>query len=89
MFHMLAAIDKFQRELIVGGIHESLAAVRARGRTGGRKPKLTPKQVQVARSMCEAPWRRREAPAHRPGNRGRHKVFRPTIYGYLQQGVSA
>ena len=58
MFHMLAAIDKFQRELIVEGTHESLAAARARGRTGGRKPKLTPKQVQVARRSACTPSRK-------------------------------
>ena len=40
MFHLLGAIDEFQRELIVEGTREGLAAARARGRTGGRKPKL-------------------------------------------------
>ena len=38
VFHILAAIDEFQRELIVEGTNEGLAAARARGRTGGRKP---------------------------------------------------
>jgi DNA invertase Pin-like site-specific DNA recombinase len=39
-FHILGAIDEFQRELIIEGTCEGLAAARARGRTGGRKPKL-------------------------------------------------
>jgi len=89
MFHMLAAIDEFQRELIVEGTNEGLAAARARGRVGGRKPKLTPKQVQVAKSMYAA-----------LGDDGKRlhtvqeiadvlKVSRPTIYSYLQQEVSA
>ncbi len=39
-FHILSAIDEFQRELITEGTREGLAAARDRGRTGGRKPKL-------------------------------------------------
>ena len=53
MFHLLAAIDEFQRELIVEGTREGLEAARARGRTGGQKPKLRPRQVELARSMYE------------------------------------
>ena len=41
VFHVLGAIDEFQRELIIEGTREGLAAARARGRTGGRKPKLS------------------------------------------------
>jgi DNA invertase Pin-like site-specific DNA recombinase len=47
------AIDEFQRELIVEGTREGLEAARARGRTGGQKPKLRPSQVELARSMYE------------------------------------
>ena len=42
---------EFQRELIVEGTHEGLAAARARGRTGGRRPKLTDSQVKHARQL--------------------------------------
>ncbi|HEY1919775.1 MAG TPA: recombinase family protein [Streptosporangiaceae bacterium] len=51
VFHLLGAIDEFQRELIVEGTREGLAAARARGRTGGRKPKLTTSQIQHARQL--------------------------------------
>ena len=89
LFHILAAVDELQREIIVEGTNEGLAAARARGRVGGRKPKLSPKQIQVARSMYEA-----------LGDDGKRlhtvqeiadvlKVSRPTIYSYLQQEVSA
>jgi DNA invertase Pin-like site-specific DNA recombinase len=51
IFHLLAAIDEWQRELVVEGTHEGLAAARARGRTGGRKLKLTAAQVKHARDL--------------------------------------
>jgi len=50
----MAAIDEWQRELIVEGTREGLAAARARGRLGGRKPKLTANQVAVARQLYDA-----------------------------------
>jgi len=52
-FHVMAAIDEFQRELIVEGTMEGLAAARARGRTGGRKAKLSPAQVKLARQLYD------------------------------------
>lgn len=54
LFHILAAIDEWQRELIVEGTHEGLAAARARGRVGGRKPKLTAAQTAHARELYAA-----------------------------------
>jgi DNA invertase Pin-like site-specific DNA recombinase len=51
VFHLLASIDEFQRELIVEGTNEGLAAARARGRTGGRKAKLGRRQIDLARLM--------------------------------------
>jgi DNA invertase Pin-like site-specific DNA recombinase len=54
VFHILGAIDEFQRELIVEGTQEGLAAARARGRTGGRKRKLSDRQVATIVRMYEA-----------------------------------
>ena len=54
VFHVLGAIDEFQRELIVEGTREGLAAARARGRTGGRKPKLNDRQAATVRRMYQA-----------------------------------
>ncbi len=51
VFNILGAIDEFQRELIVEGTVEGLAAARARGRTGGRKPSLTASQIKHARQV--------------------------------------
>jgi DNA invertase Pin-like site-specific DNA recombinase len=53
-FHMLGAIDEFQRELIVEGTYEGLAAARARGRSGGRRPTLTETQIRLARQMYDS-----------------------------------
>jgi DNA invertase Pin-like site-specific DNA recombinase len=51
VFHLLGALDEFQRELIVEGTLEGLAAARARGRTGGRKRKLSDSQIKHARQL--------------------------------------
>jgi DNA invertase Pin-like site-specific DNA recombinase len=53
-FHMLGAIDEFQRELIVEGTYEGLAAARSRGRAGGRRPTLTETQIRMARQMYDS-----------------------------------
>src|SRR5256886_4261479 len=54
VFHVLGAIDEFQRELIIEGTREGLDAARARGRTGGRKPKLSAARAATVRRMYQA-----------------------------------
>jgi DNA invertase Pin-like site-specific DNA recombinase len=53
-FHVFAALAEFERGLIRERTQAGLAAARARGRAGGRKPKLDDQQVRdqspVARS---------------------------------------
>ena len=51
VFHIFAAMDEFQRELIVEGTKEGLAAAKARGKLGGRKPSYTSHQAQTARDL--------------------------------------
>lgn len=53
-FHILGAVDEFTADLISEGTLEGLVAARARGRTGGRKPKLTDNKLDVARQMYAA-----------------------------------
>jgi DNA invertase Pin-like site-specific DNA recombinase len=53
VFHILGAIDEFQRELIVEGTLEGLAAARARGRLGGRKAKLPEAKRTRARELYD------------------------------------
>lgn len=52
-FHVMAALDEFQRDLIQENTLEGLAAARARGRTGGRPAALTELQVAQARRMYD------------------------------------
>jgi DNA invertase Pin-like site-specific DNA recombinase len=51
VFHILGAMDEFQRELIVEGTVEGLAAAKARGHVGGRKPSYSPHKQAIARSL--------------------------------------
>jgi DNA invertase Pin-like site-specific DNA recombinase len=53
IFHVLAAIAEFERDLIRERTMDGLAAARARGRVGGSDPKLTPDQRQRARAMYD------------------------------------
>jgi DNA invertase Pin-like site-specific DNA recombinase len=54
-FHIFGAIAEFERNLIVERTQAGLAAARARGRTGGRKPVLTAdKQQAIAALVAKA-----------------------------------
>lgn len=53
LFHVIGAMDEMLADLISEGTRKGLDAARARGRAGGRKPKLTQRQVGVARQMYE------------------------------------
>jgi DNA invertase Pin-like site-specific DNA recombinase len=84
-FHILGAIDEFQRELIIEGTREGLDAARARGRTGGRKPKLNARQAATVRRMYQAAG---------PDGKRQHTVaeiaeavgvHRTTVYDYLNK----
>lgn len=46
-----AAFAEMERGLNVERTHAGLAAARARGRKGGRKPKMTARKISVARDM--------------------------------------
>ena len=52
-FRILAALAEFDREMIVEGTLEGLASARARGRTGGRPPKLTGAKLDQAQRMLD------------------------------------
>lgn len=53
LFHMMAALAEFERDLIKERTNAGLAAARKRGRTGGRPPKMTANQIASARKLAE------------------------------------
>jgi DNA invertase Pin-like site-specific DNA recombinase len=52
-FHVTAAFDEFQRELIVENTRAGLAAAHKRGRRGGRPPSMTVDKIRTAESMIK------------------------------------
>ena len=54
IFNIFGAVAQFERELISERTKAGLKAARARGRKGGRKPKLTEKQAKDAIKLLEA-----------------------------------
>lgn len=82
-FHIFAALDEFQRELIVESTNEGLAAARARGRVGGRKAKLTASQIEHARKLYEGEEHTVSEIASLLG------VSRQTIYRVLDPAVAS
>jgi DNA invertase Pin-like site-specific DNA recombinase len=81
-FHVLAALAQMERELIRERTHAGLAAARARGRKGGRKPKLTATQIAHARKLLDDRSTTIKDVAASPG------VNRATIYRALGLGAA-
>lgn len=54
-FHVFAALAEFERNLIRERTKAGLAAARARGRVGGRKPKLTEKHIREISALLRDP----------------------------------
>lgn len=82
-FQVLGAIAESEASLLSERTKDGLRAARARGRTGGQKPKLGPRQAHLARLMYEetdADGKRRYTVAEIAAEFG---VTRPTIYRHL------
>lgn len=82
-FQILGAIAEFEHALMSERTMDGLTAARARGRTGGQKPKLKARQIELARSMYEetdADGKRRYTVQQIANEFG---VTRPTIYRVL------
>lgn len=74
MFHVFAAMAEFERNVIRERTHAGLKAARARGRMGGRPPKLNEQQKKEIRALLRDPSIRVVDIAKRYG------VSRATIY---------
>ncbi len=79
MFGMLSVLAELQRELIVANTRDGLAAARARGRKGGRRPKLSAEQAALAQQLYDTGERTVQQIADL------FQVPRTTIYGHLEQ----
>lgn len=55
IFHIFGGLAEFERSLIQERTKAGLAAARARGRKGGRKPKMTPTDIRKAAAMLADP----------------------------------
>lgn len=74
VFHVFAALAEFERNLIRERTRAGLVAARARGRSGGRRPKLTPQQVKEIKRLMSDPT----IPVSQIAER--YNVSRTTIY---------
>lgn len=77
IFHMFGALAEFERNLMRERTQAGLQAARARGRKGGRLPKLTPQQIDVGRSLAADPKRSVSSICKHLG------ISRPTYYRYI------
>ncbi|MCW2901580.1 MAG: resolvase, partial [Streptosporangiaceae bacterium] len=84
-FQIIGAIAEFEHSLMSDRTTEGLEAARARGRTGGQKPKLRPRQIKVAQEMYDelgSDGKRKYTVQHIADEFG---VSRPTIYRHLEK----
>jgi DNA invertase Pin-like site-specific DNA recombinase len=82
-FQIIGAIAEFEHALMSERTIDGLSAARARGRTGGQKPKLRSRQVELARQMYDETGedgKRAHTVAQIAAEFG---VSRPTIYRHL------
>ncbi|MGH9156877.1 MAG: recombinase family protein [Acidimicrobiales bacterium] len=83
-FQILGSIAEFEHALMSERTRDGLEAARARGRTGGQKPKLTARQAKIAQDMYDelGPDGKRLHTVQRIAEE--FGVTRPTIYRHLQ-----
>ena len=77
VFHIFGALAEFERGVIADRTRAGLAAARARGRMGGRPPKLSPKQQKHAVKL----YKKKKLPiseiCHLMG------ISKQTLYSYI------
>ena len=83
VFHIFGALAEFERDLVRTRTTAGLAAARARGRKGGRPPKMTPDKISAARALYAARELTLDEIAKTLG------VGRTTLYRHLDRPTSA
>ncbi|WP_425044658.1 recombinase family protein [Primorskyibacter sp. S87] len=76
LFHLMAAISEFERDLIRERTMHGLKAARAKGRVGGRPRRMTDDKIDAVRSLLENGTPVKDAAAA-------VGVSVPTVYRYL------
>ena len=77
IFHVFGALAEFERNLIRERTQAGLQSARARGRTGGRRQKLTQEQIAIGRSLASDPNRTVTSICEHL------EISRPTFYRYI------
>lgn len=80
IFHIFGALAEFERNLIRERTHAGLSAARARGKMGGRKPKLNAAQIKTLRRMYDSRQHTVKEICKVMG------ITKPTFYNYLNSG---
>ena len=78
-FHVFAALAEFERNMIRERTKAGMDAARARGRTGGRKPALSDKQVREVKALMADPH------IHESDVAKKYEVSRTTPYTYVSK----
>lgn len=76
LFHLMAAIAEFERDLILERTMAGLKAARAKGRTGGRPRRMTDDKINAARTLLDSGTPVKDVAAA-------VGVSIPTLYRYL------
>ncbi len=77
IFHIFASLAEFERNIIRERTKAGLASAKARGKTGGRPPKLSDKEVEMAKAMLTNPEITAKEVAQKMG------ISFATLYRYL------
>lgn len=80
-FGMMSVFASLHHEFVRAATNDGLAAARARGKTGGRPPRLTPEQAEQAQQLYDS-----GTPV--PKIAQSFKIGRSTIYGYITPRAS-
>lgn len=78
IFHIFGAVAEFERNLIRERTNAGLESARARGKTGGRKPKITEEKIKMAKLLSQDKSMSIDAIAKQLG------VCRTTFYAMLK-----